>query len=74
MFAALHIGAPSGYADYLGATVWSMVGNMVGGLLLVTLPRLVQVGRGPIEQARCTPFRRLRPAERDAVDASSSDG
>lgn len=74
MFAALHIGAPFGYADYLGATVWSMLGNMVGGLLLVTLLRLVQVGRGPIEQARRTPFRRLRPAERGAVDASSSDG
>ncbi len=63
MFAALHAGASFGYADYLGVTAWSMAGNMVGGLLLVTLLRLVQVGRGPIEQARRTPFRRLHPPE-----------
>jgi formate/nitrite transporter FocA (FNT family) len=62
MFAALHVGAPFGYADYAAATAWSMTGNMVGGLLLVTLLRLVQVGRGPIEQARRTPYRRLHPA------------
>ena len=62
MFAALHAGAPFGYADYAAVTVWSMLGNTVGGLVLVTLVRLVQVGRGPIEQARRTPFRRVHPA------------
>ncbi|CAN5771053.1 formate/nitrite transporter family protein [soil metagenome] len=67
MFAALHLGAPFGYLDYLGVMVWSMLGNMVGGLLFVTLVRLVQVGRGPIEQARRTPFRRLHPEEGDGA-------
>ncbi len=63
MFAALHVGAPFGYLDWFVVMLWSMVGNMVGGLLLVTLVRFVQVGRGPIEQARRTPFRRLHPPE-----------
>ena len=70
MFAALHAGAPFGYLDYAAVTVWSMLGNTVGGLLLVTLVRLVQVGRGPIEQARRTPFRRLHPAEADEDPAA----
>lgn len=52
MFAALNAGAPFGYLDYAGATVWSAAGNMVGGLLLVTVIRLVQVGRIPIEEER----------------------
>jgi formate/nitrite transporter FocA (FNT family) len=62
MFAALHVGAPFGYLDWFVAMLWSMLGNVVGGLLLVTLVRFVQVGRGPIEEARRTPFRRLHPA------------
>ena len=69
MFAALHADAPFGYADYAATTVWSMAGNMIGGLMLVTLVRLVQVGRGPIEQARRTPFRRVRPPEDEEVAA-----
>lgn len=63
MFAALHVGAPFGYAAWLTTMAWSTVGNMVGGLLLVTLVRFVQVGRGPIEHARRTPFKRLHPAD-----------
>lgn len=63
MFAALHAGAPFGYGEYALATLWSALGNTIGGLLLVTLVRLVQVGRGPIEQARRTPFRRLHPGD-----------
>jgi formate/nitrite transporter FocA (FNT family) len=78
MFAALHAGAPFGYADYAAATAWSMTGNMVGGLLLVTLVRLVQVGRGPIEQARQTPFRRMHPSSTQgggtAGDGADRDG
>ena len=52
MFAALVAGADFGYADYAGAAVWAMVGNMVGGLFLVTIIRLVQVGREPIQRER----------------------
>jgi formate/nitrite transporter FocA (FNT family) len=63
MFAALHAGAAFGYGDWALATLWSALGNTIGGLTLVTLVRLVQVGRGPIEQARRTPFRRLHPGD-----------
>jgi formate/nitrite transporter FocA (FNT family) len=73
MFAALHHGAPFGYAQYALLALWSMVGNMIGGLLLVTLVRLVQVGRGPIEQARRSPFRRLHPGDPSELE-ESADG
>lgn len=64
MFAALHAGAPFGYLDWAGATVWSMVSNMVGGLFLVTLVRLVQVGRQDIQEER----RRPEGAPRDDTE------
>lgn len=52
MFVALHSGeAPFGYLDWLRVAGWATVMNMVGGLLLVTLLRLVQVGRRKIEEA-----------------------
>ena len=44
MFAALHTGTASfGYADWLGAMGWSALGNVVGGVGLVTFVRLVRV-------------------------------
>lgn len=52
MFAALHVGAPFGYADWLGVAAWATVANMVGGLVLVTLLRLVQVGWRDIGKRR----------------------
>jgi formate/nitrite transporter FocA (FNT family) len=57
MFTALHAGAPFGYADWLGMLGWITVGNIVGGLGLVTLLRLIQVGRAKIaeEQQRARP-------------------
>jgi formate-nitrite transporter family protein len=45
MFAGLRAGAPFGYADWAGAAAWAALANLVGGLGLVTLLRLVQVGR-----------------------------
>ncbi|MHA6623154.1 formate/nitrite transporter family protein [Pseudonocardia sp. DLS-67] len=42
-FAALHVGAPFGYLDWLGLFVLAVIGNMIGGLTLVTLFRLLQV-------------------------------
>jgi formate/nitrite transporter FocA (FNT family) len=42
-FAALHVGAPFGYVDWLKLFLLSSLGNMVGGLGLVTLLRLLQV-------------------------------
>ncbi len=37
LFAALHAGAPFGYADWLGVAGVVTAGNLVGGLGLVTL-------------------------------------
>jgi formate/nitrite transporter FocA (FNT family) len=73
MFAALHAGAPFGYVDYLAVTGWSMLGNMVGGLVLVTVVRLVQVGRGPIEEARRTPAAELNPGDQRRRERAESE-
>ncbi|MGH4017485.1 MAG: formate/nitrite transporter family protein [Pseudonocardiaceae bacterium] len=42
-FAALQAGAPFGYADWLGMFAFAVLGNMIGGLGLVTVLRLLQV-------------------------------
>ena len=43
IFCALHTGhAPFGYLDWLGWLGWTVLGNMVGGIGLVTLLRLVR--------------------------------
>jgi formate/nitrite transporter FocA (FNT family) len=54
IFAALHSGAPFGYLDWLGVLGWACLGNLVGGIGLVTVLRLVQVGADVIveEQQR----------------------
>jgi formate/nitrite transporter FocA (FNT family) len=52
MSAALVYGAPFGYADAIGAAAWAALGNVVGGIVLVTVLRLVQVGRGAVEAHR----------------------
>jgi formate/nitrite transporter FocA (FNT family) len=51
-FAALHAGAPFGYGHWLAVAGLATVGNMIGGLGLVTMLRMVQVGQRRIEQAR----------------------
>ena len=43
MFAALQSHAPFGYADWAGMAAWAALGNIVGGIGLVTILRLVQV-------------------------------
>lgn len=45
MFGALIFGAPFGYADMAGAAAFAGLGNLVGGLGLVTVLLLIQVGR-----------------------------
>ncbi|HEX2193216.1 MAG TPA: formate/nitrite transporter family protein [Acidimicrobiales bacterium] len=52
VFSALHAGAPFGYLDWLGAESWTALWNLVGGLLLVTTLRLVQVGVGQVDEER----------------------
>ena len=55
MFAALHVGGtPFDYWDWLELSTFALVGNMVGGLGLVTVLRMVQVGGSHIERRRRT--------------------
>ena len=42
-FAALVAGAPFGYADWGGMVALAIVGNLIGGLALVTVLRLLQL-------------------------------
>jgi formate/nitrite transporter FocA (FNT family) len=60
LFAALHAGAPFGYADWLGVLGWATLGNLVGGLGLVTVLRLVQVGKDKIAVEQHRSYRRSR--------------
>ena len=55
MFAALHAGAPFGYLDWLGTVSFVTLGNMIGGMVLVTGLRLVQVGRDEVSKERDRP-------------------
>ncbi len=52
MFAALQAGAPFGYLEWLGVFAWAVIGNIVGGLGLITTLRLVQVGKGQLDEER----------------------
>jgi formate/nitrite transporter FocA (FNT family) len=52
MFAGLQAGAHYGYATWAKALGWAIFGNMVGGIGLVTVLRLVQVGSTHIQEAR----------------------
>ena len=61
IFAGLHAGAPYGYVDWLGVIGWATLGNLVGGLGLVTTLRLVQVGQQRLVEER--------QGETDADDA-----
>ncbi len=52
MFAALHAGAPFGYGSWLAVLGWATLGNILGGVGLVTVLRLVQVGGRKISEER----------------------
>jgi formate/nitrite transporter FocA (FNT family) len=65
VFGALQAGAPGiGYGNWLWWFAWTVVGNMVGGLGLVTLLRLVR------SQGRLRQWRR----EEDGPGPSDDDG
>ncbi|HJT02064.1 MAG TPA: formate/nitrite transporter family protein [Pseudonocardiaceae bacterium] len=51
-FAALQAGAPFGYTDWLGLFAFAVLGNMIGGLALVTLMRLLQVPHKVLAERR----------------------
>jgi formate/nitrite transporter FocA (FNT family) len=57
LFAALHAGAPFGYADWLEVAGVVTAGNLIGGLGLVTVLRLVQVGPHRIDDETPSPER-----------------
>jgi formate/nitrite transporter FocA (FNT family) len=46
MFVALQYGAPFGYLDWVTIAAWYALGNVIGGVGLVTGLRMVQVGKG----------------------------
>jgi len=52
MFAALVAGAPFGYLDWLSVLAWATLGNLIGGVGLVTILRLVQVGKRKLDDER----------------------
>jgi formate/nitrite transporter FocA (FNT family) len=60
MFAALHAGhAPFGYPSWASSAAWAALGNMIGGICLVTVFRLMQVPHRVAEQ-RANPAPELR--------------
>lgn len=68
MFAALHVGANFGYATWARVLGWDSLGNLVGGLGLVTVLRLVQVGRSELEHERARPKEEAREESPEASD------
>lgn len=60
MFAALQHGAPFGYLDWVTIAAWYALGNVLGGVVMVSGLRLVQVGPERVEAERST-GRKRRP-------------
>lgn len=50
MFAALIYGAPFGYLNWCADSAWAALGNLAGGIGLVTGLRVLQAGKGVIEE------------------------
>ena len=61
IFGALHAGAPFGYGDWLAWFWYTALLNMAGGLLVVTLLRLVR-SKDMIKRERAAPERELSRA------------
>jgi formate/nitrite transporter FocA (FNT family) len=75
MFAALQVGAPFGYGAWLAGAAWYTLGNLIGGVVLVTGLRLVQVGRGRIAAERAATEEEALAAESDQqADGTNPDG
>jgi formate-nitrite transporter family protein len=75
MFAALQTGAPFGYLDWLGVLAWATIGNLVGGLGLITTLRLVQVGKGQLDEERSSVRQRVAGSGRlESADTRPAGG
>jgi formate/nitrite transporter FocA (FNT family) len=71
MCAGLFTGnAPYGWSDALGAATWAVLGNLLGGLGLVTVLRIVQVGADTIGRER----RAAGISDESAYEAFMSSG
>lgn len=70
-FAALQAGATFGYLDWLGAFVWAALGNVVGGIGLVTVLRLVQVGPDAMREERDRGANEARDDEEPSEEATA---
>ena len=69
MFSALHTGhAPFGYADYAATAGWATLGNIAGGVGLVTLLRTLQVP-GKIRDEQRNPALGVARGDDRRVDA-----
>lgn len=55
MFAAIHAHASFGYLDWAASASWAALANIVGGVGLVTVLRLIQIGRDPVADERRRP-------------------
>jgi formate-nitrite transporter family protein len=74
-FAALQAGAHFGYLDWLRTFGWAALGNAIGGLGLVTVLRLVQVGPREIEREQQLPKPGTEARARvDAMEMAGSPG
>ncbi len=75
LFAGLQAGAPYGYLDWLGFLGWATLGNMVGGIGLITVLRLVQVGRASVSpQSDIDSPGAMASGEGASEEGSSGDG
>jgi formate/nitrite transporter FocA (FNT family) len=75
MFAAMQVGAPFGYGAWLAVAAWYTLGNLIGGVVLVTGLRLVQVGRGRIAEERAATEEEALAAGSDQMDdGTNPDG
>ncbi|MGH9069748.1 MAG: formate/nitrite transporter family protein [Acidimicrobiales bacterium] len=73
-FAALQAGAPFGYLTWAELAGWALLGNLGGGLGLVTVLRLVQVGGDKLREERERPEDEARPNDNDGDDRGSGPG
>jgi len=73
MFAALHTGhAPFGYLDWAKTAGWAALGNLVGGVGLVTVLRLLQVPH-KVKQERENPALGVPIGDDRRVDGDAPD-
>jgi formate/nitrite transporter FocA (FNT family) len=69
-FAALRAGAHFGYLDWAGTAAWAALGNVIGGVGLVTVLRLVQVAPEALKEERDRPKDEARADEDEAPAVS----